>query len=640
VSVLLEALKKAAESKKQNEEGAGEPVSEPAQASADTAQPEETTARSQSKDDTDNTPAASKLSLLETSEDLGLTKPESEPSLATNEPDSMVEAAPQEKKTLNLLADTPAEHEAESVRSIDDLEEVEPAVSVSQLEEDSENREPQEEESSDFALNLLTSSEASVEAVSPADTAIETAQPVQPVQPTDQETILADSAAVSDKAPLSESVERSQKLTAEEEKEQDSYAWSLNALPGYQSQSASGAVSLQKTDVASADDMDMAQNAILTSNKRFKKQRSRTLRGLVFGRSSNWVIYTLLSLLTLSLLSFFAVFYFQDQNHKLEQSMRQYAIAPTPSLKEVRSVTAETQTAEKVDTAEVAQDSSDDVVDQSDPKSSGSTLSDVAQAPVKSVTPASADGEKAGAAPAEKAKLVAASPSSAQSSGMTSQRPVSQPVVQSALTRTLEVSVENVSVRSSLEQAYQALYSGDYQGAQTHFQDVLKTDPRNLSALNGLAAVYAHLGEDDKAVSTYYKALAVSPNNLQAFEGVIALMSNEIAGEEWKKEIQTVLEKHPNSASLNYALGNLFAQERDWEKAQDRYFEAHMLDERNPDYLVNLGVSLDHLGKYPLAAKYYTQALVYADTQQVNFDAQQIKLRLASIKHFMEQNDL
>jgi Flp pilus assembly protein TadD len=84
-------------------------------------------------------------------------------------------------------------------------------------------------------------------------------------------------------------------------------------------------------------------------------------------------------------------------------------------------------------------------------------------------------------------------------------------------------------------------------------------------------------------------------------------------------------------------LGNLYASNNDWLAAQEYYFNAYALDMNNPDFTANLAISLDRLGKYPLAGQYYTQTLALAGATQVSFNVSDIKNRLISIRQFMDQ---
>lgn len=397
--------------------------------------------------------------------------------------------------------------------------------------------------------------------------------------------------------------------------EADSYSWTMEQLPGYQTGVESAA---QYADAAdSSINLEQQDNPILTSEKRFKVSAKKSFRSLLFGRSSNFVVYTLSVFLLLSFITFFSVLYFQEQSFKLEKSMQKYEIAESPV------VNVPVKETEKNTTVATEKDDAPALIEELQLVSKDSLEPTVSQ-------------QEAGSKAKEPA-LTDTTSKIAYSTRVQSQKAFVQPRI---APQTLSLNVETVPFESEIQVAYQSLYTGEYNKAAQLFNKVLRKDSENVKALTGLGAVYAQMGQESKAIDQYYQVLKVEPENLQAFEAIISLMGNSLSGSEWRKEIQRVLDKHPDSPVLNYALGNLYAQERDWEKAQSYYFESYVLDEENPDSLVNLAVSLDHLGKYQLAEKYYTLALVYADAGSVNFKPDQVKQRLATIKKFIEQEGL
>lgn len=391
----------------------------------------------------------------------------------------------------------------------------------------------------------------------------------------------------------------------------DSYSWTMDELPGYQARPDVKAESADKPKPSS--DFEQQNNSILTSEKRFKVSPKKSIRSLIFGRSSNFVVYTLSVFLLLSFITFFSVLYFQEQSFKLEKSMQKYQITESPVVN---------VPVEETDNKAIADAG----------KAPEKDVMDDAQATIEESHLASNDGFKP-----ESSASADLTSKTTDSPRVHSQKVFTQP---KTAPQTLSLNIETVPFQSEIQVAYQALYAGEYNKAAQILNKVLREDSENVRALTGLGAVYAQMGQESKAIDQYYQVLKIEPENLQAFEAIISLMGNTLSGAEWRREIQHVLDKHPDSSILNYALGNLYAQERDWEKAQSYYFESYVLDEENPDSLVNLAVSLDHLGKYRLAEKYYTLALVYADSGSVNFKPDQVKQRLATIKQFIEQEDL
>src|SRR5216683_3064055 len=61
------------------------------------------------------------------------------------------------------------------------------------------------------------------------------------------------------------------------------------------------------------------------------------------------------------------------------------------------------------------------------------------------------------------------------------------------------------------ERASEALKTGDYAAAETGFQQILKAEPRNVSAMGNLGVVYSRTRRYARAIQVYRQALRISP---------------------------------------------------------------------------------------------------------------------------------
>lgn len=597
MSVLLEALKKAAENKKQNE-AADESVRVTAEAVLEPGheQKSDVEFNFQNQENISKSDEATQLK-----DDLDADYFEDK-----EEPDSKIPSSLQliEEEVSGVNeADLPS-------LSIDDLEAIDVVAPL-------ENVEKYQAEESVKQQEVFVSNEIEED--------VDLVEPLSEITGNDDSDFSVGESAVS-KQDIGNNHSIAEDPSHQNESSDDqSYEWSLSQLPGYKEVDK---IPMLSADTPNSLDKVMVEeiqgkNSILTTNQRFKSSLTKSIRNAFFGRSSAFILYSFLSLFILTLLSLFSLIYFQDQNNKLEQSMRKYEIVHAPleiakpaveKQDEAKGLAADTlENGPEKDKVTVALADSDSVQDHP----SLENINTIQEQHADSKTTAS-----------HKAETTLASKS------------VRKPVVTPVSVKSGILEVKSTLGQSTLNLAYDSLYTQNYPQAKQQFEEVLALNDESVEAWNGLGAVYAQQGDIEMAVQQYYKALEISPDNLHAFEAVVALNSGSLSGEQWKREIKRVLSKHPQSSILNYALGNIYAQEGDWEKAQSYFFQAHALDDSNSDYLVNLAISLDRLGKYALAEKYYTLALVHADTQSVSFDLEQIKLRLATIKQFLGQKDL
>ena len=179
--------------------------------------------------------------------------------------------------------------------------------------------------------------------------------------------------------------------------------------------------------------------------------------------------------------------------------------------------------------------------------------------------------------------------------------------------------------------AYAALTKGDYAQAKQSYEKVVQAEPFNLDAHLGLAAAAARSGENALAAQHYRRALELDPRNGAALAGMLAV-SSSVNPQALEIELKTLIGKDPDSAALQFSLGNLYAGDRRWSEAQQAYFEAYRLESENADYRYNLAVALDQMKQSKLALDYYQKALAQAARSGGQFDRVAVQRRIVELK--------
>lgn len=164
-----------------------------------------------------------------------------------------------------------------------------------------------------------------------------------------------------------------------------------------------------------------------------------------------------------------------------------------------------------------------------------------------------------------------------------------------------------------LEKAYAAWRSGDIVGAERHYREALDIAPRHPNALSGLAAVLQASGRAGEAKPVYARLLAMEPDNATA---VAALLDDGANGQASIDEIHALIEHHPDSAPLYFALGSAHARQSHWIEARVAFADAFERAPARADYAFNLAVSLDRIGRYGEAESLYNRALELADDRR------------------------
>lgn len=182
-----------------------------------------------------------------------------------------------------------------------------------------------------------------------------------------------------------------------------------------------------------------------------------------------------------------------------------------------------------------------------------------------------------------------------------------------------------------LSTAYQAYRQGDYATAEQQYVAVLKQDSKNRDALLGMAGIAQQQGADEIAAQYYQRVLTLDPRDPIAYAGMAGLIQQDDApGEE--SRLKLLLAQQPESAPLNFALGNLYSGQQRWPEAQQAYFNAYSQQSDSAEYAYNLAVSLDHLGQLKAATNYYQRALQLDPSGTAGFDRKLVAQRLNALK--------
>jgi Flp pilus assembly protein TadD len=195
-----------------------------------------------------------------------------------------------------------------------------------------------------------------------------------------------------------------------------------------------------------------------------------------------------------------------------------------------------------------------------------------------------------------------------------------------AKTLEIERKQEANSIDQVLASAYQAYQSGDYANAWQRYREALVINPKNRDALLGLAAISQQQGQDDSALHYYRQVLALDPRDPVAQAGLASFGSADAATKE--SRLKQLIAQQPDSAALQFSLGNQYVTQSRWSDAQQAYFNALAIEPSNALFAYNLAISLDHLGQRKVAARYYQQALQFDAAGHAGFNHAQAQQRL------------
>lgn len=188
-------------------------------------------------------------------------------------------------------------------------------------------------------------------------------------------------------------------------------------------------------------------------------------------------------------------------------------------------------------------------------------------------------------------------------------------------------------VNPGVAAGYAAYEAGDLAAARRGYQQALRSEPRNIDALLGMAAVELRAGQYANADRYYRRVLRLDPPNPYANAGMLALRNRQVNPVAAESRVKTLMARDPGAETLQFTLGNQYAQQGRWNEAQQAYFKALSADPKNPDFAYNLAVSLDHLRQVNPAMQHYRLALKLAETRGAGFDVNMVRARIAQLAH-------
>jgi Flp pilus assembly protein TadD len=184
-------------------------------------------------------------------------------------------------------------------------------------------------------------------------------------------------------------------------------------------------------------------------------------------------------------------------------------------------------------------------------------------------------------------------------------------------------------------EAYAALTAGNFESSQRLYSQLLRSEPGNVDAVLGLAAIATQQGDSDAATRHYLKVLELDPRNTLAQAGLIGIVGRaDPQGAETR--VKQLIARDP-SAYLYFTLGNTYIDQNRWPDAQQAFFQAYHLQPDNPDYAYNLAVALEQIGQPKPALDFYRRAAQLALAKgRANFSTAAAQDRISKLEKVVQ----
>ncbi len=193
------------------------------------------------------------------------------------------------------------------------------------------------------------------------------------------------------------------------------------------------------------------------------------------------------------------------------------------------------------------------------------------------------------------------------------------------------IDAEGSSNRQKFEAAYAALQAGNAEAAMDLYMDVLIEEPDNQFALFGLASTLQRMGWLGEARATYEELLAIDPNNRGALTNMMSLIAQE-APDQALANLQRLYEINPGFSPIPAQIGLLYADLGDYGEAVRNLTLAIDMEPDNMNYVYNLAIIHDRLGRHGEAQALYERVLEFSEYRDVSVPVAAIRERVSYLK--------
>ncbi|MDE3012179.1 MAG: tetratricopeptide repeat protein [Pseudomonadota bacterium] len=180
----------------------------------------------------------------------------------------------------------------------------------------------------------------------------------------------------------------------------------------------------------------------------------------------------------------------------------------------------------------------------------------------------------------------------------------------------------------ALTEAWNALRAGRLDAASTAYRQLAREQPGNVDVQLGLGRISAEQGQGDEARRHFQRALELDPRNATALAGLAVL---EPVNSNRELDGQLRMQGAAREPDAQFGLASRLSAAAQWPEAEQAWFEALRGHPGEPDLLFNLAVALDHLGQAAAARQYYREALDAAQAHPAHFSRPQLEQRLQAL---------
>lgn len=151
----------------------------------------------------------------------------------------------------------------------------------------------------------------------------------------------------------------------------------------------------------------------------------------------------------------------------------------------------------------------------------------------------------------------------------------------------------------------------DFDRAIEQFKKIIKIRPQMIQAYNALGMCYLNQGKNAEAVAIWEKAVKIDPENEAARDLIDRVKKTEGRAKE-RRRLEILLEKNPNLSQSWFDLGEIYLEEKLYDRAISAFKKASQLEPDRADYFYWLGYAYHRTRNYGKAETALKIALALA----------------------------
>lgn len=177
---------------------------------------------------------------------------------------------------------------------------------------------------------------------------------------------------------------------------------------------------------------------------------------------------------------------------------------------------------------------------------------------------------------------------------------------------------------------------GERDAARMEYEELLRNQPTNRTALVELANLEVQTGNTGQARQRYLQLLQINPKDPVAQVGLIEI-DHSHDRTAYEAQLKTMATLHNTEAFIPFKLGNLYASQNRWSEARHAYQTALKKAQQNnqavsADYAFNLAIALEQTQQPQVALKQYKEAKQLASLSTYSFDPETLNSRIHDLE--------